>query len=84
MLLQDTDQKKLKKVDSTAWQNYAVEKLVVLENVVQDVVQHKDRLGLPNQLLEVANDALKSSSDISVTILQLCKSFRINTNPFSH
>jgi len=65
MSLQDTDKKKLQKkgeVDSMAWQSYAVEKLPVLESVTQDMVQQKDKL--PNQLLEVANVVLMTSSGV--------------------
>lgn len=84
MAKQDTVEEKLKNVDSTAWQDYAVEKLVVLENVVQDVVQQNDKL--PNELLTMANDILKTSSRINVTILRLCASvcIQVNTIPFSH
>ena len=83
---QDTNKKELQKkgeVNSMAWQAYAVEKLVVLESTIQEMVQQKDKL--PNQLFEVANVILKTSSGINVTILRLCPSVRTNnTLPFSH
>jgi len=46
------------------------------------MVQQKDQL--PDQLWEMANALLNASSRISVTILRLYASVRINTIPFSH
>ena len=85
MSLQDNNKKESQKKgedDSMTWKTYAVEKLVVLENVIQDMVQQRDKL--PNQLLKVANVILKTLSGISVTILRLCTSVRTHTIPFSH
>jgi len=69
MSLQDNDEKVLQKkgdVDSMAWETYAVENLVVLENAIQDMVQQKDEF--PNQLRELASVILKTLSGIKVTI----------------
>lgn len=66
------DKKELQKkgeVNSMAWKAYAVEHLVVLESMIQDMVQQKDKL--PHQLLEMANIILKTSSGINVIILRL-------------
>ena len=75
MSLQDTNEKELQKkgeVDSMAWQTYAVEKSVVLEKMIQEMVQQKEKL--PNQLMKAADVILKTSSRINVIILRLCPS----------
>ena len=81
MSLRNTNKKKFQKkgeVDSMAWQTYAVEKFVVLEIVLQEMVQQKDNL--PNQLMKAANVILKTSSSINVIILQFCPSVRMPVN----
>ena len=76
MSLQVNNTKALQKkgeVDAMAWQNYAIEKLVVLEIVIQeDMMQQKDEL--PSQLLKIADVILKTLSSINVIILWLCTS----------
>lgn len=76
MSLQVNNTKALQKkgeVDAMAWQNYAIEKLVVLEIVIQeDMMQQKDEL--PSQLLKIADVILKTLSSINVIILRLCTS----------
>ena len=71
MSLQVNNTKALQKkgeVDAMAWQNYAIEKLVVLEIVIQeDMMQQKDEL--PSQLLKIADVILKTLSSINVIIL---------------
>ena len=56
------------KDDSITWQIYAVENLVILESVMQEMVQQKDKL--PNQLLEMANVILNTLSGINVITLR--------------
>ena len=63
-------------VDSMAWQTYAVEKSVVLEKMIQEMVQQKEKL--PNQLMKAADVILKTSSRINVIILRLCPSVCMN------
>ena len=73
------DKKELQKkgeVNSMAWKAYAVEHLVVLESMIQDMVQQKDKL--PTQLLELANVVLMTSSGVKVIVLRLCPSVRMN------
>jgi hypothetical protein len=54
--------------DPISWQTYAVEKFAVLESVIQDMVQQEEEEDQPppNQLLEVANAILETSSCIHV------------------
>ena len=79
MSLRNTNKKKFQKkgeVDSMAWQTYAVEKFVVLEIVLQEMVQQKDNL--PNQLMKAASVILKTSSSINVILLRFYPSVRMN------
>jgi hypothetical protein len=83
MLLQDIDRKELQKKgedDSITWPTYAVENLVIIESVIQDMVQQKGKL--PIQLLKMANVILETSSGINVIILPLCPSVLTNNALF--
>lgn len=81
MLLQDTvktESRKQGKDDSIIiWQSYAMEKLVILQGVIQELAQRKDQVP---QLWEAANMILETSSGIRVTMIRLCEPIRmINT-----